>query len=167
MANILPPAASRAIERITIARVVLITSIFITAFSVALLSLYAPLYLSEEQVSGAEVRLPSIEQDRAALRQSAGLLLELSQASTTPIALFIESALAHRPAGITVRAIRATRNASSTTLFLDGTTISRDAISTYRASLTEDKLFRTVAVPIGVLAGVESGKFSMTITTAR
>ncbi len=164
MANILPPAASRAIERLTMARVVLAAAAFFSVLSISVLGLYAPLYIREDGSSEVEAALPSIEGDRVALRHSAALLVELSQASTTPISFFIESALSHRPGGISVRAIRATRNASSTTLFFDGTAASRDAISAYRAALMQDKTFRTVSVPIGVLAGVEGGKFSMTIT---
>ena len=49
------------------------------------------------------------------------------------------------------------------TIVVEGLSQSREAINEYRAELSNDARFQSVSVPIGALAGIEDGRFTVTL----
>ena len=107
----------------------------------------------------------SSDSDREALARMQVLIEELRPlASSTPSVIrTFEEALLARPPGVAVQNIHLTRG-NPATLILAGIAPSRDEINTYRTALSKDPRFMSVSVPIGILAGTEGGRFTITLT---
>lgn len=113
-----------------------------------------------------EVTLPaSSGTDREEIARTQTLINELKPlaSSTASVLGLLEAALLARPSGVVVENIHLTRG-DPATLILAGSASSRDDINMYRTVLTKDPRFRSVSVPIGILAGTEGGRFTVTLT---
>ena len=109
------------------------------------------------------------------LTRASNLVAGIETASTSTVPMFdaLRSALAGRPAGVTESASHYAHGDTSklvtsnlSTIELEGQASSRDRIDSYIATLNADSHFKTVAVPVSVLAGSDDGHFSITLTGA-
>ncbi len=91
-----------------------------------------------------------------------GTLAPLIAATTSPTEA-IASALALRPAGVSVDEITYIAGATSS-LMIVGSAASNGDISAYRLALGTDPLFTSVMVPVGALIGTDGGRFSITLS---
>ena len=171
MVNILPQDSLKTVRRFYRSRAVVAGSLVASACAaVALLSLvsaYTIVNAVPASLEGSpEVTLPaSSGEDREEIVRAQVLLKEFGPlaSSASSSMEFIEAALLARPAGVLVQNIHITRGASAT-LVLAGTTPSRDDINAYRVSLSKDPRFKSVSVPIGILAGAKDDRFTVTLT---
>ncbi len=170
MTNLLPSQFLRKTQRFNRGRFVLvgsITSIICSLF--ALLALVPP-YLAVRATAPGEMAQaappPLLDNsDREDIARAKGLLTELKPlvASTSSVLTSFAAALATRPSGIRVSRMRYVQG-DPDSIVIEGTSRTRDDINTYRTTLSVDPHFKDVSVPIGSLAGIEGGHFTVTLT---
>ncbi len=170
MVNILPPDSLNAARRFCWSRVITAGSLVaIVCGIIVLLALVSAYAIAGGIPAGTasfpESTLPlSYEEDQADLIRAEAVLKELAPlASTSSAVKFIAAALLVRPTGILVQNIRLTRG-NPMTLILSGAAASRDDINMYRSALSKDANFKSVSVPIGILAGTKDNRFTITLT---
>ena len=171
MVNILPPQALRGIRRFYWSRLLVVGSLAAILCGIIASFAFMPAYAivhfgngSGDELAQAEAS-PTSSTERQDIADAQILLKELRDtASSTPSSVaFIEAALSARPAGIRVDTIHLTDEANAT-LVVGGIASSREAINAYRTALSGDPHFASVTVPIGILAGTEDGRFTITLT---
>ncbi len=170
MVNILPPDSLNVARRFCRSRVITAGSIVAVVCGIiallALLSVYAIAGgIHVGTISFSESALPvSYDEDQASLVRSETVLKELTPLVSTSSPLrFISDTLSVRPSGILVQNIRFMRG-NPATLILSGTAVSRDDINMYRSELSKNTNFKSVSVPIGILAGTKDNLFTITLT---
>ncbi|OGG57919.1 hypothetical protein A2853_03250 [Candidatus Kaiserbacteria bacterium RIFCSPHIGHO2_01_FULL_55_17] len=171
MTNLLSPQALREAQHFHRDRFILVGSVVsILCSTIALLAL-APAYITVRtgDVVGTSVSpSPTLSgnTDREDLARARTLLVELQPlvSSTSSVLTTFDVALGARPSGITVSKIRYARGEPAT-IVIEGASRSREDINTYRTTLASDTRFSSVSVPIGALAGIEDGHFTMTLTS--
>ena len=77
----------------------------------------------------------------------------------------ILAALALRPSGVSVDHITYSKTKTATIL-LSGSSKTGDRVNAYQGALAANALFSGVSVPVGALAGVDNGHFSITLIGA-
>jgi hypothetical protein len=120
------------------------------------------------EASGASPSQARIdESERQSLDETRIVLLELKPVASSTVSFVgvLGDVLNVRPSGIAITNIIYTPGDPGT-IVLSGTSASRDATSKYRTTLLDDPRFTSVSVPIGALAGVEGGHFTVTLTGA-
>lgn len=171
MANLLPKEALRSVRKLHKARFVFVGSLVASTCGVFALLTLIPTYIlvsiehpMTSTTSDGEIALPA-STDRDDLVRAQIMAKELQPfASSTASALPILAAILDvRPAGTIITSIRFARG-NPHSIIINGEAPSRDEINEYRAILTRDARYENVSVPIGVLAGSEDGRFSITIT---
>jgi len=117
------------------------------------------------EASGAASDTPSANKSDQDLlnhiKSRVGELGPLVSATSTPNDL-ITAALALRPVGITIDHIGYSIGKTATIL-LTGSSKAGDQVNAYQRSLASSNAFAGVSVPVGALAGVNDGRFSITI----
>lgn len=152
------------------ARFVIVLAAFLLALAcfalLALIPSYLALRLATPPVADTSItHKGGAPGDAIAIARAQALVRILSpvlSATTSPTALITE-ALSQRPKGISVDHV--TYDVSAGHLVLVGTGM-RDAINSYRDTLSKDLRFPSVSVPVSALVGSDSGHFSMTLTLA-
>ena len=171
MVNILPQDSLGTVRRFYRSRAIVVGSLVVSACGavalLALVSAYTIINAVPASLEGfPEITLPaSSGEDREDIVRARALIKELEPltSSASSSAKFIEAALLARPSGVLVQNIHITRGAQAT-MVLAGTASSRDDINAYRISLSKDPHFKSVSVPIGILAGSKDDRFTMTLT---
>ena len=171
MVNILPPDSLKTVRHFYRSRVILAGSLVAIACGVivlvSLISAYAVVIGTPIGVDDSpDVTLSaSSRENREAIVHTETLLKELGPlaVSASSTVEFIEAALLARPHSVAVQNIHLTRT-DPATLILAGTASSRDDINAYRVTLSKDSRFKSVSVPIGILAGTKDDRFIVTLT---
>lgn len=168
MSNILPSTARSAVWSAYRARFILAGSLIgistAALCALALLPSYLVIHSGNDDPSAQGLQ-DGDQADRAAIVRTQLLLTTLSpliSATTSPSGT-ISAALASRVPNITIDRISYTAGDSGT-LILSGIAKQREAVSVFRQALSGDKRWKGVTVPVGELAGVPGGRFSITLT---
>ena len=166
MTNLLPPQVAREARQFIRDRFVFVGSIVSILCSVVVLFAFVPAYLVVQNGVSETTPSPTISEssDREALVRARAIVAELQPlvSSTSSVITLFDDILEERPDGITVSRIRYMRSNPST-IVVEGLSQSREAINEYRAELSNDARFQSVSVPIGALAGIEDGRFTVTL----
>ncbi|OGG77854.1 hypothetical protein A3B35_02335 [Candidatus Kaiserbacteria bacterium RIFCSPLOWO2_01_FULL_54_24] len=171
MVNILPQDSLKTVRHFYRSRAIVAASLVASACGVVALLVLVSAYMIVNAVPASlegspEVTLPtSSGNDREEIVRAQILLKEFEPiaSSASSSTAFIEAALSARPPGVRVQNIHITRGDPGT-MVLAGTALSRDDINAYRVSLSNDTHFKSVSVPIGILAGTKDDRFTVTLT---
>ncbi len=177
MSNIIPEHTRRELGHWYEARMVgsLAGMMFVLALCFA--GMIVPIYhvvatrtVPHDAMSREERGDPHVVQD---LQHTAAILKDISaNATSTQVLAALQAALAVRPSGIVITNIRyqaASASQSSNgegSLVIDGYAKDRSLLDLYTASLERDTHFATVTVPARVLAGIDDGNITITLTGA-
>ena len=170
MSNLFPPEALKAVRGFYRARFVLVGSLVLIAGGlIALLALVPAYSLVNTNRAAANDLLgsaasSSLKSNRNDLIRAQQLVKELRPiaSSTVSVLEVLADVLGARPPGLVVLSVNFARG-NPGTITLNGTAPSRDEINAYRTVLAKDPRFKSVSVPIGVLAGSDDGHFSLTL----
>lgn len=139
--------------------------LFVTAIIAAIALLPSLLVFKVVKIQGdTSARSQENVQDAQSLAEAQALISQLSPilATNTP-ALITGEVIAARPKGISVEHI-VYSGGTPGKLVVSGTAANRDAVNEYRAVLSQDPRFASVAVPINALVGASDNSFSLTLT---
>lgn len=171
MSNLLPIPSIREVTRIYKARFLFVASSFLFVAGIVAGIILLPSYLIvekyhmslEEQI--ASLSAPAADTaDRdliSHIQERVGQLGPIVAATSTP-GQMITDALALRPAGISVDHINYSIGKAATVL-LSGSSKGGDIVGAYQRALAGSDSFAGVSVPVGALAGVDNGRFNITI----
>ena len=173
MVNVLPEGARKSIWRFYRARLVFAAAVALCACGLlallALLPAYAALRAEgaffNPALSANAAAPKGKDPERDQILRTRILLEQLSPvaSSSAPMLDALISALDKRPAGVTVDRMNYARSGGGE-VTIGGTASSREGIQAYAAALRDDRRWKSIAVPIGDLAGTGDGRFSITLT---
>ncbi len=171
MGNLLPPRELKHVRSHFRDRFLLVGSLAAIVCGISVLLALLPVY--------AMVRGASVEQDsppvvtgvfseseeREGLARARLILRDLGEVASTTTSLLevLEEVFTARSPGIVITNVSLVRGEEGV-IVLGGTSSSRDDISAYRDALVENSRFKSVMVPISVLAGTAGNRFTITIT---
>jgi hypothetical protein len=141
-----------------------VASIVAIAVLVALAPSYA-IVKAEQQRTEAKVAEFPQNDEREEVMQAQMLVRAFKPiaASATSSLTIFEDIFSARPAGVVLSSVGLVKGEEGS-IAISGRASSREQINSYRAALSENPMFESVEVPIGVFVGAEGGNFSMTIT---
>lgn len=176
MANILPETAVQNVWSEFRVRAVLTSALALLGIAVfsAVTLLPAYLVLKIEQNSAAPQRDPALAApgldaqnaaERADILRSQAFLARIAPivSATSSPSQAISAALALRPAGVQVNAVKLSSSGRGE-ITIEGTAPGREAINQYREALIGSGKFGGVSVPVDALLGASGGNFSVTLT---
>lgn len=173
MSNLLPIPAQREVTRLHRARLAFVTSVLLASTAVVAGIILLPSHLIIEkrqaslEASMALLKAPAANRtdrdllDRVQVRAN---VLEPLLASTSTPSETITAALSLRPAGVLIDHISYITG-KNTSVLLSGEAKAIDQVSVYQRALAGSGQFVGVSVPVGALAGVDDGRFRVTITS--
>ncbi len=175
MSNVLPTASQKEIWSFHRANLILVGSLVLLAGAcIALLTLVPSViatgFYEENKIQegdGGLLTAAEAEAEKNEMLRAKALITAFMPlaTSTSPSFEAVTAALSVRPKGALVTEIRYSK-LDAGTIVINGTATDRATISAYRNALDEIPSFKTVTVPVGVFAGAEGGKFSITLTGA-
>ena len=168
MSNVLPNAAKKAVWSMYRARSIIAGSLMLLCVAVFAALVLSPSYvvlaIQHANVVPEQSGTPASIEDRAAIIHTQALIAAFSPLiATSTASTLIVQALALRPADISINHITATAGHPGT-LILSGSAVQIASISVYQNALRASKLFSTISVPVGDLAGTADGTFSITLS---
>lgn len=172
MSNVLPKEYQKKVWRFYRSRFLRASGLAALCTAFVLFIALIPAYLTARAtympnaLSDTSVDKEEIEQEKEEIAKAKALVEELGP-KVKGIRTFeiMADALRARPAGISIQKMQFTKEGSRATIVISGTASNRTQVSAYRTALSEISRFETVTVPVGALAGTDSGQFSVTITT--
>lgn len=170
MANVLPKDSLRELRSSYRTRFILagslVASIVAGAVLIALVPSYAMVKAEQERTEAKVAEFPQNDEQEDIMR--AQMLVRafkpLTASATSSLTIF-DDIFSVRPAGVVLSSVGLVKGQEGS-IAISGRASSREQINAYRAALSENPIFESVEVPIGVFVGAEGGSFSMTITGA-
>jgi hypothetical protein len=171
MTNVLPPQTQKVLWQTYIARIVIVVSVAVIVLAGVMALAIAPakltLIISDRAM--AHDSLPtrgqiSVQADRDAITSAQRLLDQATpyMATSTSVVNVITTTLAAIPKGAKVEHITYTTGKVSTLVLTGSAT--RDQINAYKTTISADKRFTSVYVPVETLVGSQDRNFTMTLT---
>jgi len=171
MANVLPLAGKKAVEKRMRARFLLIGSLAIAVAAIVAILSVVPAFMSVRIAhasleSSLQESAGSQSEDQAAAARAQALIgafKSIASATSSPSDA-LAAALAQKPAGISITAI--TYTSGKNEIVLSGLAARREAVNQFRDMLEKTGRFSGVAVPVGALVGTQEGRFTVTLSGA-
>lgn len=172
MANVLPQDRSSAISRFYGARFLFVGSVAaICCAAIACIALLPSFAVSraEDVPDGATGALSAEDQqERVELAFAQRLVRQLLPVATTtaPGLSAIDDIVEMKPAGVAITNIAYApgKEGAGSSLVVQGVGATREALNAYAARLRADARFKTVSVPLNVLAGARADEGGFTVT---
>ena len=171
MANVLPNSSLKAVGGFYRTRFVFIGSGVALVCALFALLVLVPAYTAVHSKAGVTSESPQLpaslqtntdRDDIARAQLLVGGFRPVASSSPSILEL-LDDVLGVRPDGVLVESINIKRGEAGT-ITLEGSLDSRGALSTYREALLENPRFKSVSVPLGVLAGTGDDRFTITLT---
>lgn len=169
MANVVTQEGKKKLDRMFVARILLVVSAcaVTVAFFMALsvMPTFLTFYFGSPEIFGATpTSTPSIREDRSALSATKKRITALKSISkNASFSVFLERAVALRPAGMRITSVVYSMKEGSVSVSLSGSAQSQKDVQMYVQELRSLSEVKDANIPITTLSRLQEGTFSIVV----